>query len=507
MRFLTSSPETRPHRTDPAERKEFFARHRAWLVTLEVGVLVSIALLAMDIESVEWLIINLSFSVLVVALFSIAIARMPPGSRTVWMLLGGFLAFWLIGDCIYNFQYYFLGLELEIGIADIPYFAGYVCAFAALLVMVQRLNSNHNEDAWTDSLILSLAGTGFVFTVILPHSIEDSPATTAESIVAIAYPLLSLAVLAALIRLLAIGLRPNLSVVLMTIGFLSYTVGDMIYNSAIIHHETWWAAEWMETLYILGATFMLSAILAPGAHSIAVPPPVSRTAVGSKRVIWLAAGVLSVPIMAAFVVWQDPNSPVIRILSVISLMIIALVLWRARGLLRIVESQSAQLARQARTDALTGLPNRRTLNFELARTHKDFVSVTIAMLDLDRFKEYNDTFGHQAADDLLAESAAKWSQTLGPKHFLARYGGEEFCAVIYGLDEDATHDLLDRVREATPGDQTVSVGFSVRGASEDPNEPLRRADEAMYIAKKAGRDRVVAYDDIPNISIPVDEIA
>lgn len=149
----------------------------------------------------------------------------------------------------------------------------------------------------------------------------------------------------------------------------------------------------------------------------------------------------------------------------------------------------------ARTDSLTGLPNRRSWEEEvrqaIARARRHGHPLTLAMIDLDRFKSFNDSYGHPAGDDLLADVAVGWRLTLRATDFLARYGGEEFALLLPGCPPEEAVGTIDRLRAATPQNQTCSVGIAYWDGSESPEELVARADAALYEAKDAGRDRVV----------------
>ncbi len=183
-------------------------------------------------------------------------------------------------------------------------------------------------------------------------------------------------------------------------------------------------------------------------------------------------------------------------LTVASILVILLVLWRLRRLLATVQEQSAQLTSQARTDGLTGIANRRTLDYEMERLDSTTLSprpsLTVAMLDLDHFKNYNDRFGHRAGDDLLIHAARAWRDALGGQGFVARYGGEEFTILLPGVDLVGSRSIIEAVRRATPEGMTVSVGVAERSSDETGFQTLHRADRALYRAKEAGRDRIVA---------------
>jgi diguanylate cyclase (GGDEF)-like protein len=155
----------------------------------------------------------------------------------------------------------------------------------------------------------------------------------------------------------------------------------------------------------------------------------------------------------------------------------------------------ATLAEVARTDDLTGLPNRRAwdeaLERELARARREHTPLCIGLADLDRFKVFNDEHGHQAGDRLLKQIASAWAQELRTTDVLARYGGEEFALALSGCDLEDGEALAERLRAAMPEEQTCSVGLVCWDTSEDAEELFGRADRALYAAKEAGRDRVI----------------
>ncbi|MBW6434686.1 diguanylate cyclase [Actinoplanes hulinensis] len=161
------------------------------------------------------------------------------------------------------------------------------------------------------------------------------------------------------------------------------------------------------------------------------------------------------------------------------------------------------------TDPLTGLPNRRKLTVFLdeawQRAARSREPVGIAMIDIDHFKKYNDHYGHQSGDDTLKLVAEALLASARTTDLVARYGGEEFCIVMPGASPENAMVVAERAcravsRLAEPhaladgGVVTVSVGVT-SGSPADGDEPehmIKFADEALYAAKNAGRNRVVA---------------
>jgi two-component system cell cycle response regulator len=163
-----------------------------------------------------------------------------------------------------------------------------------------------------------------------------------------------------------------------------------------------------------------------------------------------------------------------------------------------------ELARLARRDPLTGLPNRRALEEELSRAVARAVRaaspLAAIVLDVDRFKQVNDTHGHAAGDGVLAAVAARAAGALRAGDLLARIGGEEFAVVLAGADLAAAAEAAERIRAAVAAAPlgaeeralavTVSLGCAELAAGEDGPALLARADARLYDAKRAGRNRV-----------------
>ena len=148
-----------------------------------------------------------------------------------------------------------------------------------------------------------------------------------------------------------------------------------------------------------------------------------------------------------------------------------------------------------RTDELTGLPNRRAwdelLTHELAVAERHDKRLSVAMLDLDFFKAYNDKHGHLAGDRLLRAAAAIWQTTLRATDVLARWGGEEFALLLPGCDADGAAALIERLRGSLPDGVTFSAGVVSSDGTDAPRTLIDAADQALYQAKAGGRDRVV----------------
>ncbi|MEM4408965.1 MAG: diguanylate cyclase [Candidatus Caldarchaeum sp.] len=165
-----------------------------------------------------------------------------------------------------------------------------------------------------------------------------------------------------------------------------------------------------------------------------------------------------------------------------------------------LESLNTKLAALAITDAITGLPNHRSLQ-DYLRDRLQFKErpFALAMADVDHFKSFNDTFGHLAGDRVLALVGEALKGNVRRGDFVARYGGEEFCLILETAHPERAIALVERLRQEISKINThgrpVTASFGVAMSEPDIGQQdlIRRADEALYQAKQAGRNRVKLY--------------
>lgn len=149
----------------------------------------------------------------------------------------------------------------------------------------------------------------------------------------------------------------------------------------------------------------------------------------------------------------------------------------------------------ARTDSLTGLHNRRAWDEEvqraLARAHRSGEALSLAILDLDHFKAFNDTHGHLAGEDLLRSVGDVWRRAVRDVDLVARYGGEEFGVIMPATAIEEADDVIGRLLGRVPSGQSASAGIAQWSPGEDETTFLHRADDALYRAKREGRNRSI----------------
>lgn len=174
-----------------------------------------------------------------------------------------------------------------------------------------------------------------------------------------------------------------------------------------------------------------------------------------------------------------------------------------------------RMLNESRVDALTGLPNRVAFGEALQRTltlsRRNHQPLTIAMIDLDRFKSINDAYGHATGDHVLRTAGAIFTSTLRTSDFVARWGGEEFCVFFPNTDVDgavvALNNVLEEMRglvHNAPDDSTFHVTFSAGVARFDPansiEDVVAEADRLLYVAKERGRNRIVSAQDVGELT-------
>ncbi|KWX70664.1 sensor domain-containing diguanylate cyclase [Paenibacillus jilunlii] len=170
-----------------------------------------------------------------------------------------------------------------------------------------------------------------------------------------------------------------------------------------------------------------------------------------------------------------------------------------------IQKQTDQLTQEAATDTLTGLKNRRSLEYTLSQWMASGIPFSLIVLDVDRFKFVNDTYGHVTGDEVLKHVAGVIVSSLRPDDVCHRFGGEEFVILLARTRPAEAFNVAERVRRALeqrkgpiPTQVTVSQGIAhyPQHASEQA-ELLKKADQALYRAKSNGRNRTMVAEDNP----------
>ncbi|PPK93184.1 diguanylate cyclase (GGDEF)-like protein [Kineococcus xinjiangensis] len=431
----------------------------------------------------------LAVATLMAVVAVVGVRRLPRDRRRPWALLAASQGLFLTAEVAFIVA--FTGVDVGHRLVpEILFLSGYAVLLAGVLALVRQPTGRSGRAALLDAAIVTLSCAAVLGTFFVAPLLADSDMPLQDRIVAGLYPLADIGIVYVLARTVLLpGHRaPAAHLLLAGLGVLVVAdVASYLERLAGSGGPSTWAA----TGWLLSRGLISVAICCSSAVRLPAPPTAERpTGLTTRRLLVLAlAAALPSGLSAALGLLGHRAHPVL--LGCAALVLVLLVSLRTNDLLGQLRQQAAQLAVQARTDALTGLANRRTWDFHVARASAaarvDGTPLAVALLDLDHFKRFNDSFGHDAGDDLLREAAVAWTAALGRGVTLARWGGEEFAVLLPGLDAERAAVHLSAVHEAVPRGQTCSIGVTVLADGEEPADAMRRADEALYAAKHAGR--------------------
>ncbi len=228
-----------------------------------------------------------------------------------------------------------------------------------------------------------------------------------------------------------------------------------------------------------------------GVGLLALLPCVWMAMYGTRRELgWMIAG-MAIVFAGPILFFGGEQYPISGLRgAVLAIALAALISTAVHELISDERGRSEDAEELARTDELTGLPNRRrwdaALHDAVNSARRDHMPLAVIVLDLNAFKQLNDEQGHQIGDQTLKACAAAWRPELRAADLLARIGGDEFAALLPGCDDLNASRLAERLREATPHEPGVSVGYAVSDGHESPTGLLARADGALYADKGTG---------------------
>jgi diguanylate cyclase (GGDEF)-like protein len=430
------------------------------------------------------------------------VRRYRPVAAVAWLLFAVGVFLNASGVLVESIVFWLNPLAEPPNPADAFWLALYPC-LAAGMVILHRSRTRTKDWSTTVDAATITTGLGLLSWVfVIRPSTGDEYLSLLGHAVVVAYPVGDIVVLALMTRLLLSGGARVPALRLLVGSLLTFLVGDVLWVvwSQLDVEVVGLGGKLMTAIFLVAYATVGAAALHPSLREAGEPSTQRRGRVSPALLAALTVAALIAPAVQLTQAFTGVIVDGVAI-AISSTVLFLLVVTRLAGLLRRVDTQARQLRELSRVDALTGLPNRRAWASELPaaleRARRGGHPVSVAMVDLDRFKLFNDEFGHPAGDRLLKSAAAAWREQLRTVDLLARYGGEEFILLLSDVESPGAADLVERLRPVTPLGQTFSAGIATWDGVETSDELVTRADQALYVAKNTGRNRTALADGAP----------
>jgi diguanylate cyclase len=486
------------------------ARHPAsWFVYLTAGVGAIVVYYALPRAGVgQAILLTVLNGTASVAAYRAA-ARTHGQTRVVWVALGVSMTFATLA----NGPYYGLSLighPLPFPSAiDALFLLTYPCYAVALIALVKQHRERDRSGDALDSAILIVGGASLMWQFVIAPVVHASGLPLLAHAVSTMYPVMDLVVFAMLVRFAVATTQRTKATYILLASFSLLLASDVVYALGLAAGTYTFGGLtdglWMASYLLIGV-----AALHPSAREFRQSTGPASRRMSRGRLAFLCAAVLAGPVLA---IGHPKELVAVAAAAAVSF---GLVMVRMTGLNRQLASAGAELNTRASTDSLTGLANRSAfadrLQAALATDERRAGTLAVLFIDLDDFKDVNDSLGHAAGDELLRVTAQRLDHTIRPGDLVARLGGDEFAILLDGIpDARLAFAVAERVvtalREpAVIGDGPVQVGASVGMAMRREDSTLdalmRDADFAMYAAKAKGKNRVEHYDaDLQDLAV------
>jgi diguanylate cyclase (GGDEF)-like protein len=407
--------------------------------------------------------------------------------RAAWWCMTAALIFYTAADLYWVLVFQDLPAE-QIpypSIDDALYLAFFPLAYLALILLARSRGGRLSRLQWLDGVIAAL-GTAAVALAFAGALLDGATEGDTLAVVTnLAYPVGDVVMVGMTAGLLgAFGRRAGTTWIALAGAMTLFAVADTIYLLHVAHgtyaENTLLDAAWPAALLLLGAAAWLPR--APQAVRRSTP----TSTIGGP----LAAGAA----ILGLLLWDHYEAlpaPVVWLSAGCALGLLVRIVLLADGQRRMLRRSEAE----ARTDALTGLPNRRALMERLEWTERGSWSAVLALYDLDGFKTYNDRYGHPAGDVLLQRLATRLAAAMPPGGDAFRIGGDEFCVVV------APEHAEPALAAADAALHEHGEGFAIAGSrgvvrlpdeTSDATKALVLVDQRMYEAKRSGRASAVS---------------
>jgi two-component system, cell cycle response regulator len=403
--------------------------------------------------------------------------------RAAWASISAGLLLWAIADTLLTFWIDKLPDPPYPSVADAVYLSSYIAVYVGFVLLLRSRVRPVRRSQWLDGTVGFLAVAALASAVVLPAFTGLTQGHAAEVVVNLAYPLADLLMLSFAGLALGLSRRLDRSLVLLVVGQLVNVVADVAfaYQDAI---GTYVAGSWVDTLWPISA-----ALTAAAAWHLA-PRPKGEELGGRELPLNVAFATVALGVL--MVGQFTAVNSIAAVLAGCALVAVGL---RGAMLFR----DNLRLLRASReeslTDGLSGLANRRSLMLDLEEAVATATIErprTLALFDLDGFKQYNDAFGHAAGDALLKRLATALGEAVAGQGRAYRLGGDEFCVLLDGEansgDEVIEAALLALFEPADP--YAVDASFGLVALPLDAStaaDALRLADHRMYALKHGRR--------------------
>jgi diguanylate cyclase (GGDEF)-like protein len=435
------------------------------------------------------------------ALVCLAAARRARVDRIAWASLAVAILLGVVGNLVYSLVIIRMADEPFPSVADLFYLAYYLPLYVTLVAVIRARVPRFHASMWLDGIVGALGAGAVAVALLLGPALELTEGDAAAVITSLAYPVADVVLLALLVAVSAIlGIRRDRTLLLLAAAIGANLVGDIVFldlaTQGIYVEGGWLDLTWLTAI----------SLMALAAHTSDADPAGAPAGNGSTtRVGWRVLAVpLACNVVSLVVLGFDSGHRFNPAAAWLAVGCVLAALARVAITFREVRAFN-EVKQQARTDDLTGLPNRRALLEEagtVLATASARRPAALLLLDLDGFKEVNDSLGHHAGDQLLQQVGPRLRGALRSTDVLARLGGDEFAVLLREAGLDEAQDLAERLRDLvaqpfTVEDIRLHVGVSI-GVATAPvpaatvEELLRCADVAMYAAK-SGREGVHVY--------------